>query len=79
MNYSKDVVKESPWNKTLCSMTKFKLFKNEVKHHNNNGQIHDSGETANVNIVYMFAIRCIFFTKTILTIDSWIIITHFLK
>lgn len=59
-------------------MTKLELLKNEVQHHNNNGQIHDSGETANANIVYVLAARCIFFTKTILIIDSWIIITYFL-
>lgn len=59
-------------------MTKLELLKNEVQHHNSNGQIHDSGETANANIVYVLAARCIFFTKTILIIDSWIIITYFL-
>lgn len=66
-------------------MTKLELLKHEEQHHNNNGQIHDSGRqgihlslSANVNIMYMFAVNCIFSTKTILLIDRWNIITHFL-
>lgn len=41
-------------------MTKLELLKNEVQRHNSDGQIHDSGETANVNILYVFAVMRFF-------------------